>query len=76
MNPRIKELMESCFDITVDSRGREDCSADYINVQRFAELIVQECANIVRNSSLPDSYSEACLRNIADELEELFGVEE
>ena len=75
MNPRIRELMESCFDITVDSRGREDCSADYINVQRFAELIVQICACIVRNSSLPDSYSEACLRNIADELEELFGVD-
>ena len=43
-------------------------------MREFAELIVQECANIVRNSSLPDSYSEACLRNIADELEEHFGV--
>ena len=48
MNPRIRELMESCFDITVDSRGREDCSADYINVQRFAELIVQECCEQIR----------------------------
>ena len=43
--------------------------------EKFAELIVQECANIVRNSSLPDSYSEACLEYIADELEEHFGVE-
>ena len=48
MNPRIRELMESCFDITVDSRGREDCSADYINVQRFAELIVKECCEQIR----------------------------
>ena len=44
-------------------------------IEKFAELIVKKCANIVRNSSLPDSYSEACLRNIADELEEHFGVE-
>ena len=43
---------------------------------KFAELIVQECANIVRSRSLPDSYSEACLRNIANELEEHFGVKE
>ena len=45
-------------------------------MREFAELIVRECANIVRNSSLPDSYSEACLEYIADELEELFGVKE
>ena len=44
--------------------------------KKFAELIVQECANIVRNSSLPDSYSEVCLEYIADELEEHFGVKE
>ena len=46
-----------------------------VEEEKFAELIVKKCANIVRNSSLPDSYSEACLRNIADELEEHFGVE-
>ena len=43
--------------------------------KKFAELIVQECANIVRNRSLPDSYSEACLEEVADELEEHFGVD-
>ena len=44
-------------------------------IEKFAELIVKKCANMVRNSSLPDSYSEACLEYIADELEEHFGVE-
>ena len=43
-------------------------------LEKFAELIVKQCANIVRNSSLPDAYSEACLEYIADELEEHFGV--
>ena len=46
-----------------------------VEEEKFAELIVKQCANIVRNSSLPDSYSEACLEYIADELEEHFGVE-
>jgi hypothetical protein len=45
MNERIKQLMQGCFDVTVDHRGREECCADYINVQKFAELIVRECAN-------------------------------
>jgi hypothetical protein len=41
--------MDGCFDITVDHRGREECCADYINVQRFAELIVRECAELSVN---------------------------
>jgi hypothetical protein len=41
--------MEGLFDVTVDSRGREECCADYINVQRFAELIVRECAELSTN---------------------------
>jgi hypothetical protein len=38
--------MEGLFDVTVDSRGREECTADYINVQKFADLIVRECAEL------------------------------
>jgi hypothetical protein len=48
MNERIRKLMDGCFDITVDSRGREECTADFINVQRFAELIIAECCDQVR----------------------------
>jgi len=46
MNERIRKLMDGCFDITVDHRGREECCADYINVQRFADLIVKKCAEL------------------------------
>jgi hypothetical protein len=49
MNERIKELMKGCFDVTVDHRGREECTADYINVQKFADLIVRECAELSVN---------------------------
>ena len=48
MNERIRKLMDGCFDITVDSRGREECTADFINVQKFAELIIAECCDQVR----------------------------
>jgi hypothetical protein len=51
MNERIRKLMDGCFDITVDHRGREECCADYINVQRFAELVVKECAELSTNYS-------------------------
>ena len=46
MNERIRKLMEGLFDVTVDSRGREECTADYINVQKFADLIILECAEL------------------------------
>jgi hypothetical protein len=41
--------MEGLFDVTVDSRGREECTADYINVQKFADLIIMECAELSVN---------------------------
>ena len=46
MNERIRTFMEGYFDITVDSHGREECTADYINVQKFADLIINECAEL------------------------------
>ena len=46
MNERIRVFMEGCFDVTVDSRGREECTADFINVQKFADLIIMECAEL------------------------------
>ena len=46
MNERVRIFMEGCFDVTVDHRGREECTADYINVQKFADLIITECAEL------------------------------
>jgi hypothetical protein len=40
--------MEDCFDISIDGRGREECT-DYINVQKFADRIVRECAELSVN---------------------------
>ena len=46
MNERIRTFMEGLFDVTVDSRGREECTAGYANVQKFADLIINECAEL------------------------------
>ena len=46
MNERIRTFMEFYFDVTVDNRGREECTADYATVQRFADLIIRECAEL------------------------------
>ena len=46
MNERVRIFMEGCFDVTVDHRGREECTADFINVQKFADLIINECAEL------------------------------
>ena len=82
MNEKIKQLIEQAgiesypakLLVNTDEEGKVSSKWE-IPLEKFAELIVQECANIVRSRSLPDSYSEACLRNIADELEEHFGVD-
>ena len=81
MNERIKKLAEQAGATVITTHGMEYVvDGCYVigpaRLEKFAELIVQECANMVRGSSLPDSYSEACLEQIADELEEHFGVEE
>ena len=80
MNERIRQLAEQAGATVITTHGMEHVvDGCYVigpaRLEKFAELIVQECANILRNSSLPDAYSEACLACIADELEEHFGVD-
>ena len=83
MNERIRELAEQADEYTEQTVHYYQGQFDGLTWEgkikqtrdtKFAELIVQICANIVRNTYL-DSYSEACLEYIAEELEEYFGVE-
>jgi hypothetical protein len=74
MNERIRKLMDDCFDITVDSRGREECTADYINVQKFAELIVRDCIKMVENEA--EQYAEPTWAvELVNDIKENFGIE-
>ena len=74
MNDRIRKIAIET-DAWCDQYYFGDKFYDIEWEKKFAELIVRECAHIVKNSSMPDSYSEDCLEDIADEIKEHFGVE-
>jgi hypothetical protein len=65
MNPRVKELAEQAGGVVL--AGSE--------IQKFAELIVRECAKVCRDQ--PNVYAlKADRDNCAVAIEEHFGVEE
>ena len=70
MNERIKELAKQVA--KEEGWGVEVWQTTF--TEKFAELIIQECAKIVEGSSLPDAYSEPCLELIADDIRGHFGV--
>jgi hypothetical protein len=47
--------MQKCFDITIDQRGREECTADYANIQMFVQLIGSECIKEIETAAYHDS---------------------
>ena len=51
MNERIRTFMEDCFDISIDGRGREECTADYAGIERFSDLIVRECGTVINSEN-------------------------
>ena len=55
MNERITAIMQKCFDISIDQRGREECTADYTNIQMFVQLILQECVKDIETAAYHDS---------------------
>jgi hypothetical protein len=55
MNERITAIMQKCFDITIDQRGREECTADYANIQMFVQLIGLECIKEIETAAYHDS---------------------
>ena len=65
MNQRIRELARQSGIIQYDSDGKAS------EVERFAELIVMDCASIVYNNSDDDEQGESLSRLILDS----YGVE-
>ena len=70
MNERIKELVEQAFIITTD--GKIGHVNNYM-VEKFAELIVLECANIAEES---DTSWSGAGPEAASQIKSHFGVEE
>jgi hypothetical protein len=78
MNERIKELIKQATTIEEHKWG---VSYDKFDKEKFAELIVQECAAIIDDipsspqGSWSDGYYEGC-RDSAKQIKQHFGVEE
>ena len=72
MNERIKELAEQANN---DVSGNAFSMARYN--EKFAELIVRECARLARNTNLEDveGGDSAVLRAAGEQIEKHFGVE-
>jgi hypothetical protein len=67
MNERIRELEERCW----EELGEEECYYTVFNREKFAELIVRECAGVCveqRQYQPKEVYAQAVLSH--------FGVEE
>ena len=68
MNERIKELAEQAEDWADNQNFYESDYRDYL-MEKFAKLIIQECADFVAAGEFGDS-------GTAKELKEHFGVED
>ena len=68
MNNRIKELMVE-LKKTVSTHRGDEVLIGYNEIEKFAELIVQECVNVLHDNELWN-------RHISHALKEHFGVEE
>ena len=79
MNERIDELIEECTsvndDLVYDGRDSYMKTTEYFDKEKFAELIVKECASKV-DSSLRDWLHDNSGGTMGDKLKQHFGVEE
>jgi hypothetical protein len=75
MNEQIRELAERAGAVTF---GGKICLFGDHDIEKFAELIVRECARIVPDTDLGDvdGGDSAVLRAASKQIREHFGVEE
>jgi hypothetical protein len=83
MNERIEKLAQECFDVANDGNGDEYLGTT-AGIEKFAELIVRECIEIIEAQQVPIRPSPSgeiaarwamdALRECRDEIKEHFGV--
>jgi hypothetical protein len=77
MNERIKELRRQAIDHCLDKGSQGNLSEEV--AEKFAELIVKECAMIARevgNNTETDDFALDRCYEIEDKIKQHFGVEE
>ena len=83
MNEQIEKLARECFDVANDGNGDEYLGTT-AGIEKFAELIVRECIEIIEAQQVPIRPSPSgeiaarwamdALRECRDEIKEHFGV--
>ena len=85
MNERIKQLAEQAMEWIPDPRNPEWAEIRVLNKEKFAELIVRECAELIDNKvtiTAAQTYDEVFVAKFdtkelcAKQIREHFGVEE
>ena len=71
MNEKIRELAVKSFDIELDRRNFEEFSTDSYGIEKFAQLIVEECVDTIMNDT--DRHRKEYFAGL---LKERFGVKE
>jgi hypothetical protein len=74
MNERIKQLKEQSME-WVPNMADPDTKIRLLNAEKFAELIVRECAKVCDLYAMPDGTSETAII-LAYAIRRKFGVEE
>ena len=70
MNERIQQLADEARLVTVNGQTRYALAEEF--EQRFAELIVAECANLINSMDHSSQY----FPHVADAIKKHFGVEQ
>jgi hypothetical protein len=70
MNPQIKQLWEQAAKTTQDNSWEEHTKF----MERFAQLIVQECINIAQDRANFPGFPPNDVNHIIDEIKQHFGV--
>jgi hypothetical protein len=70
MNERIQQLADEARLVTVNGQTRYALAEEF--EQRFAELIVEECANLIDSMNHSSQY----FPHVADAIKEHFGVKQ
>ncbi len=73
MNERIKQLWEKSTGATVPAEGFYSSASNY-NIEKFAELIVKECADVAQLNT-PDTEECEYTHLVSEKIREHFGVE-
>jgi hypothetical protein len=70
MNEKIQQLADEARLVTVNGQTRYALAEEF--EQRFAELIVEECANLINSMDHSSQY----FPHVADAIKEHFGVKQ